>query len=448
VRASETGYIFVFDEPKRSEELRGLLPRAKTFTDTISVPDWPLKGAYVVFLSLDGAKLTHLALARRGKNVASFKAQVRFTHIIPFRPLPFDDIETKMQGSLRRYFLRVSSGSGGRVPPATWSELLRVLFDARPEVKADFEIVERAAHRDFVRVSGPAGVTLGEERDAFTLALRLFDVDLKKQDFIWDGDASTPIVNGVRQLEKRKAPRDERVAPFYRGLTRVYADEDRLIAHDAQTLPGWIGRIPNVVGGVTFTRNEDHITIINANRGPIESALGVDLLYYHHRFASFVAVQYKRMKKENDELSYRPDASYAVEVERMRTFRAAHGQAAIAAADHYRLNPETFFFKLCRIDYFEPDFESLAKGLYIPLDYHDVLIETGAAIGPRGGVSLGYRTIARHLDNELFIRLFQQGWIGSRGTTTDALVALTKDLLEQGRSVLVAVTEKNKSGKP
>ncbi|PYQ27705.1 MAG: hypothetical protein DMF56_19040 [Acidobacteria bacterium] len=210
MRASETGFIFVFDEPKRSEDLQSLLPRVKTFTDTISVPDWPLKGAYVVFLSLDGAKLTHLALARRGNNVASFKAQVRFTHVIPFRPLAFDEIETKMQGGLRRYFLRVSTSSGGRVPPSTWSELLRVLFDARPEVKADFEIVERAAHRDLVRVSGATGPTLGQERDAFTLALRLFGVDLKKQDFIWDGDASTPIVKGVRQLEKRKAPRDDR----------------------------------------------------------------------------------------------------------------------------------------------------------------------------------------------------------------------------------------------
>lgn len=90
------------------------------------------------------------------------------------------------------------------------------------------------------------------------------------------------------------------------------------------------------------------------------------------------------------------------------------------------------------VDYFEPDFESLAKGLYIPLDYHDVLLETGAAIGPPSGITLGYRTIPRHLDNELFIRLFQQGWIGSCGTTTDALVALSKDLLEQGRSMLVS----------
>jgi hypothetical protein len=150
------------------------------------------------------------------------------------------------------------------------------------------------------------------------------------------------------------------------------------------------------------------------------------------------------MRQEGDEWVYRPDASFDAEIDRMRAFRAMHPAetAGAAGAHHYRLNPEAFLLKFCHIEYFEPDFEGLAKGMYLPLDYVDALATAGELRGKRGGRVFGYKAIPRYLDNDLFVRLVQRGWVGSRGTTTGTLVDLIAKLVQEGRSVLYAVSAK------
>jgi hypothetical protein len=83
---------------------------------------------------------------------------------------------------------------------------------------------------------------------------------------------------------------------------------------------------------------------MNANRTRVEEALGVDLLYNHHQYASYVLVQYKRMRREsleNDGPVYRPtDESYKSETARMKSFLTEHGEvSAPGALGDYRLDP-------------------------------------------------------------------------------------------------------------
>ena len=63
----------------------------------------------------------------------------------------------------------------------------------------------------------------------------------------------------------------------------------------------------------------EYLTILNCNRQPLEQTLGVDLIYYSHRFDSFVLVQYKRMSEGTQGAEYRPgnDPSHEKELERM-----------------------------------------------------------------------------------------------------------------------------------
>ena len=73
----------------------------------------------------------------------------------------------------------------------------------------------------------------------------------------------------------------------------------------------------DVAGVTVFEESGNQLTVINVNRTDVEHALGVDLVYYSHRFASFVLVQYKRMRRESGQNVYRRP-SLKHELERMR----------------------------------------------------------------------------------------------------------------------------------
>jgi len=48
----------------------------------------------------------------------------------------------------------------------------------------------------------------------------------------------------------------------------------------------------DIVGSVVLHDHDEYLTILNCNRQPLEATLGVDLIYYNHRFDSFLLVQY------------------------------------------------------------------------------------------------------------------------------------------------------------
>ena len=75
----------------------------------------------------------------------------------------------------------------------------------------------------------------------------------------------------------------------------------------------------DVIGSVVLTDGNEYLTILNCNRQPLEQTLGVDLVYYSHRFDSFVLVQYKRMSEGKRGAEYRPrnDPSHEKELKRM-----------------------------------------------------------------------------------------------------------------------------------
>ncbi|TAK66953.1 MAG: hypothetical protein EPO22_03375 [Dehalococcoidia bacterium] len=166
----------------------------------------------------------------------------------------------------------------------------------------------------------------------------------------------------------------------------------------------------------------------------------MDLLYYHHRYQSFVFVQYKRMTPRTGGPVYRPGGrTYEMELRRMREADlATRTGTAPTTIREYRLWPGAFFFKLCPNVDLDADAAELIKGMYIPLDYWDVLVAD--ARGPRGGAVVTYAGAERWLNNTLFVSLVQDGWIGSAGATTAQLNRIVRAVLEQNHSVIVAVS--------
>lgn len=229
------------------------------------------------------------------------------------------------------------------------------------------------------------------------------------------------------------------------GVDAESVSEDTLIQHDRDVFGLWRLIWRNNVGAVQFRRGEERLTVITANRTRLERSLGVDLLYWHHEYKAVTFVQYKRMVKEGSKRSsavYRPSGSYEAELRRMRVVwqSVRHQDNSYSLSSDFRLNENPFFFKLCLIPEFNPDDQGLVPGMYIPLDYWEILLESDGITGPRGGKAVSYENVGRHLNNTEFVTLVQRGWIGSCGLASSQLERLVNDALSGGRAVELAIS--------
>src|SRR5437016_6056069 len=119
------GFIYVIDEPQRAQDLLDALGDYKNdFTDVLSASDFEPKRSEIFLVSLDGKSVEIASLVRKSGRVAFKKDRVRFTNIVRFERLPFDEIEQAIEGKLKSHFGRSSTGVTSRVPPRTWEGVL------------------------------------------------------------------------------------------------------------------------------------------------------------------------------------------------------------------------------------------------------------------------------------------------------------------------------------
>ncbi|HMJ33368.1 MAG TPA: hypothetical protein VK501_05595 [Baekduia sp.] len=197
-------------------------------------------------------------------------------------------------------------------------------------------------------------------------------------------------------------------------------------------------RIESPSGAVQFASGRERLTVVNVNRQPLERTTGADLIYINETIPNFVLVQYKTMRREGKEQSrlvYRPDAQLRSELDRMHRIKSGNDDGA---PESYRLSAGSCFLKLCKPVVRLDRGQELVSGMYLPLDYYDVLAESDDVRGKRDGLIFSYETVARHIGNDLFVALVRGGWVGSRGATTKRLKKLVLAGLDAGRSVTVA----------
>lgn len=418
------GYLFILDEAERASRIEMYISSKGTFTDTISAADWRTKYAEIFLVSLDGGSIHYAALAHRGKTVATEKHQIRLTHFVEFSPpVPLEQIQSRLAQRLHPFFIRSSSGMGTRVTPKTWQNLISVIKQLRPRSAASLEQLEELRRLSPAFFRRPGSEVLAEERDAVNLALRMSGFD------------QSEILSWVPS-------EGEQLAPFLQDLEQAKISEDQMIAHDAEVFGDWERLRRYQVGAAVFRKGNERLTVMNVNRHSLEHTLGVDLFYYQHRYDSYVMIQYKRMVKEEGEALYRPiDKSYRAELQRMREFErmiAEIEDPSATALRNYRLHPGIFYFKLCPSEVLDVTSTEMIKGMYIPLDYWELLMNSPDILGPKGGRQVTYENVGRYFNNTLFIEMVKLGLIGSRLISTEALSEITQKSIEEGRSVILA----------
>ncbi|MFC1783835.1 hypothetical protein ACFL02_09670, partial [Planctomycetota bacterium] len=216
---------------------------------------------------------------------------------------------------------------------------------------------------------------------------------------------------------------------------------DAMVINDLNKLPGY-GLIKNLpYPAAVFESDKTRLTIVLANRFPLEEQTGTDLIYFNETFRSFVMVQYKAMEQENNENVFRlPNEQLTLEIDRMNSLRNELMKCpASVEKDGFRLNDNPFYLKFCPRIVFNPDDTSLVRGMYIPLDYWNTLSKDSSIEGPRGGKIISYENIGRYFDNTEFVTMVAKAWIGTTSNQTDVLESLIRSTIQSGRTVAIGV---------
>ena len=259
------------------------------------------------------------------------------------------------------------------------------------------------------------------ERDGVGVMFEAFDID---RELLLDWHPSANSQNFIDELPNRE------LAP----------QEDWHIAYDQDTFLGWIREhTDSLAWGVFRNRYKTRsLLVANANRTDLETVLGVDLIYYNPCQGSFVMLQYKKMEKTREGLISRVDARFRSQLERMREVDRKYRDDVVGHPD-LRLVDTPCFIKLCEPQARMANSTELVQGMYLTREHFETVHSTVDGQGPRGGRRVGYRNTPRYLTNTEFTSLLSNGWIGSRGTGTEALAEQVKMTLEADRSVIFGV---------
>jgi hypothetical protein len=397
------------------------------FTTTVPKSQVRPRVAELVIVSMKGTDADYIGISQAGRLVAVDQTSIAVSNLVELKSITCDRIRAKLPRRLARLFSPPENGVY-RISPRLWNEVLKIV-SSTPSTRRKIRELRRAvveAERPQHRVEGGLRVF---ERDAIASALQ-----------VWGGSSFRK-----RVLREVATARVGETAPFLTRLKRVSVREDVQIGHDQVTFPGLKVAQASAVGSVLLRGNGQFLTILNCNRQPLERTLGVDLIYYNHRFDSFVLVQYKRMTQSKRGAEYRPqnDSNHGKELNRMinadkmlSEVRETH-----RGADTYRLSGKPFFFKLCESKAKVALDAGMVSGMYIPLELWRRLLKSRDVLGPKGGVTITWEN-TRRFNNEEFTKLLRNGWIGSAAGESKMLSRIIEDVLGAGRMLVLAATSK------
>jgi hypothetical protein len=377
----------------------------------------------ICFVFSNSGMLTWIANAKRGVRAGT---GLRRLNIDDFYDVSDEsvDVDEILELSAPRFKAKLQDRlqNGGLLPPKTFQDLIRVLSQLAPEAGAVLSGYSETRQKRIGSLSTEARKMLGEQKEAVATAMTIAGID-RSELLNWD-------------ISESEAPQS-----FLDGLSQVRLREDPMVINDAQVLPGFdaIGSTP--FNSVVFEDDQRKLTVLITNRQPLEEQLGVDLIYYNETFQSFLLIQYKAMENEGTEAIYRfPNKQLTAEINRMQDILSELGKcAANDEADGYRLSENPFFLKLCQRIVFNPDNVGLVKGMYLPLDYWNLISEHESMKGPKSGKRIAYSNARRYFGNTDFTNIAANAWVGTTIKQSSELTILIRSTLESGRTVVFAV---------
>ncbi|NOZ83999.1 MAG: hypothetical protein GXP60_04205 [Epsilonproteobacteria bacterium] len=363
-----------------------------------------------------------MSLGKRGKLAGTDLRRLNLEKIFALNiKVPVGEIHEKVPPRIKNK-LREKITKGGLLSPKSFETLIQILSKIAPETASILTKYSEERIKRIESLSSRSKVALAEQKEAVATALTIAGIN-RDELLGWDLNEN----NGTFS--------------FLDGLEQTRLREDPMVVNDLMNLPGYdlIKTVP--YNSVVFENDKSKLTIILANRLPLENQLGTDLIYFNETFSCFLMVQYKAMEKETNETVYRfPNNQLTEEIKRMNLILSELKKCSPnTEVDGYRLSENPFFLKICPRIVFNPDSVGLIPGMYLPLEYWELLSEHPTLEGPRGGKYLSYRNVRRYFDNTAFVTMASGGWVGTNIQQSSILKKAIRSTLESGRAVVFAV---------
>ncbi|OCJ08621.1 hypothetical protein A6U86_27280 [Rhizobium sp. AC27/96] len=359
-----------------------------------------------------------LGWIRSVQSVSTFDSRIAFDHVRPIKPGDLEALLAPLAATSLNSAATTLARSRDqlvRVSPKLSVRLIRDLASI-PDNATAIQLVlgqlKRPTHFQDARAS---------QQDAVELALKAFG-----------------LISGAKSV----------YLPKETALAGVRLLEDAVIEHDARAIEGWRLSESDVTGRAIFEKPGEQLEVITANKRPLETLLGIDLIYFNQLQKSLVMVQYKMMepqprgrhtevrgKHSFEELDEKEwivpiDDQFEAELKLMESY-----DRDLAPAGDYRLNSSAFFLKLVK-----RYASTSTSSVMLSLGHFNHLRESGVFKGPRDGFWLTYSGLRnQYLRTDAFVELVRSGYIGSRGATTDHLYALIDAAMDGGRGAVAAI---------
>lgn len=426
------GYILIVSSDRRSillDELEngGSFYRANPFiAEPVANFQHSRRAPLVVFASFDDQKITHIANGKRGGSAGTGLARLNMEDLQPLtRPLNFDELEKGVPGSVRRHLKRVLS-DGGMLPPKTLGAFVDRIVELDPSVAgrlARYSENRRAALR---KLKGREKENLAFQKETLGIALEIAGIS-RDELLAWQ-------------------PSDGTQQSFLDGLPGAQVREDAMLLADFSAVPGFdsAGEVTHY-GTKLFVKADNpsmKLTVIMANRLPLEKQTGADLVYFNEAHKCFVMVQYKAMEKgtSQDEFRWKAGDQFTIEIKRMDDLLGELKKIQSGPhPDGFRFSENPFFLKFCPRVVFNPDDKGLFKGIYLPLELWKRAEKAGRLKGEKGGNLLTFENVGRRINNSEFVALVSGSWVGTSIEQSALLQKVIREVLATGKTVTFAI---------
>jgi hypothetical protein len=377
----------------------------------------------LVLCSFARNAITHIADGRKGVASGTRLVRLNLDNLEELAaPIMFDTLVAALPARMRSSVARRLQ-SGGPLSSKGLDVVVEALAVLAPDISGRLVRFRAGRYAALAGLSQRARASLAEQKESVGLAMKISGLD-------------------TRPLLDWQPPEDGSPPSFLDGLGAARVREDAMIVHDLGTLPGFEAIKDYPFAAKRFAQGDTRLTIMLANKLPLEEQFGTDLIYFNETFQSFVMVQYKAMEREagNKAIFRLPNAQLDEEISRMDATSAALAAFADdSGRDGYRLNTDPFILKLCARHIFNPDDAGLFPGMYLPLGYWRRLVEDPATLGPRSGRQVTFDNVGRKLGESDFVALVAGGWIGTHSAQSAELSALIRVIIESGKAVVLAV---------
>lgn len=213
--------------------------------------------------------------------------------------------------------------------------------------------------------------------------------------------------------------------------------EDNVVRADGSHIPGFEAVAPDVTGRAEFQKGGEKLVIYTANKLPLETAFGVDLIYINDTRGSIVMLQYKMLEPHQasdgaSDWRFRPDGQLRDEIARMR-LPGLQGTTV-----GYRLHRSPYFFKFVKRKVVNDSCQSFI----LSLDHLQQVLANPSdvgAVGPRDGVRISFNALdGTYLREQDFIGLIRSGYIGTFRSETQYLQEIIQAIAAGNKAVVLA----------